>query len=184
MSLPINPGAFDRSMLEQALEELKDTPELFNSLARSALLTELATTSARTNFNEYEKSLKAQGFHALMMQARELEAVRVSPEMLALDLELAREARDTLENVVTSALLGESTMEKPSRSFTAPSNLSGDSLLTSFLSITSSKSSGSKSTSSKSGLPKLLSSPSKGTQTKSSTPSFLKSSTNGRPSKP
>lgn len=73
-------------------------------------------------------------------------------------------------NEAISASFRQFTAETPSPSFTVPSSLSADSLLTRFSSTTSARNSGSNRNSSRSGPPKLLCSPSKATATKNFTP--------------
>jgi hypothetical protein len=90
-----------------------------------------------------------------MQMRREIERLyRNPPVMYRYDLESPRKAMDTAKKEGISASSAPSSSERKSPSFTAPSSLSGDSLLTSFLSKNSNGSSGSN-------LPKLISGPKK-----------------------
>lgn len=171
MSQPTNPKAFDRSLLEQALKDLANSPSGLEVFLQSALEIGLGTMSIRTRYDESEQRFKAE-----MVPPRDIWLDVVRPEISPLDLELARQAMAIREREVIFASSQPFTPVEPSPSSIVPSNLSADSLLTSFLSTTSSKSSGSKSTSSKSGPPKLLSSHSKETATRNSSLSSGKSS--------
>lgn len=185
MSLPTNRKALDPSLLDSLMRE---SPEQRNEFLKSLYadpLTVLPTTStppkSTESFSSYtdeyvrnEYMSREQYEYRRRMDYEKLVMLQQmyapGPDvMFQLDSELRKRATGIMENAEISALSGGSTPPAPSRSFTDRSNLSGASLMTSFLSRTSAKNSRSSPSSSKSGLPKLLSSPSKAIATKSST---------------
>lgn len=129
-----------------------------------------------SNPSEHEMWFRERIEHIQRMQM--MAYLNAAPPSLVTSLfgsELRKPATDTAKKGETSASSPPSTPAKPSRSSTAASNLSGGSVLTSFLSNTLSGNSGSSPTGSRSGPPKLLPSPSKAIAMKSSTRSSRRS---------
>lgn len=162
-SIPTSYSDYDLA-LEEAQQriryrEVKITPE------RTKLIMEAAPDDLH-----YERMFRERIEHIQRMQM--MAYLNAAPPSLVTSLfgsELRRPATDTAKKEETSASSPPSTPAKPSRSSTAASNLSGGSVLTSFLSNTLSGNSGSTPTGSRSGPPKLLPSPSKAIAMKSST---------------
>lgn len=181
MSLPTNPKAFDPSLLASLTRELFERPDAFQKSPFADLLTASQTMSIRPRSNEsfarfMDAPSPAELYEKEKRRAEELYQLRMmyeaSPVVMSQSvLESLNRDMATRVNEVISASLAASIPTEPSRSSTGPSNLSGASLMTSFLSRTSAKNSRSNQSSSKSGPPKLLSSPSRAIATKSSSQS-------------
>lgn len=187
MSLPINRKALDLFLLDSLTRGYQERPnELLKSLIGDpAIESPTTSTPSRStgSFSNYTDEYVGEEMLTRAEYDRRRERDRIEliklqqlytpvPDvMFQLDSESLRRAMDIMANAEISALLGASTPSVPSPSSTDPSNLSGASLMTSFLSRTSAKNSTSSPSTSKSGLPKLLSSPSKAIATKSSTQS-------------
>lgn len=187
MSLPTNRKVFDPLLLDSLMRESRERPnELLRSLIGDpatespTMSTPRKSTESFSNYtvefvpNEYlsreQLEYRRRMDYERLVMLQQMYAP-VPEEMFPYASESLRRAMDTKANEVISASLAGSTPSAPSRSSTDPSNLSGASLTTSFLSRTSAKNSKSNPSTSRSGLPKLLSSPSKAIATKSSTQS-------------
>ncbi len=185
MSLPINRKALNRLLLDSLSQVYQESPNEF----LKSLLADPATESVITSIpprsngsfsnytveyvpNEYmtraEMEYRREKDRAELIKLQQMYAP-VPDETFPFASELRKQVMDTMESAVTSALSGGSTAPAPSRSSTDHSNLSGASLMTSFLSRKSAANSKSSPDTSRSGLPKLLSSPSKAIATKNST---------------
>jgi len=174
MSLPINRKVFDPSLLDSLTRVLSERPNELLQSPLADLLTASQTMSIRQRSNESFGRFMDELSPAELYQREKTETLiryqmmyEARPVVMSQSvLESLNRDMGTRVNEVISASLAVSTPTVPSPSSTDPSNLSGASLMTSFLSRTSAKNSGSNPSSSRSGPPKLLSSPSKAIATK------------------
>jgi hypothetical protein len=169
MSLPIKPGAIDPSMWDSLTTGYLDSLREFEKFLINDPQIGSPTTSARTKYSECEESCMESRRDEMSYQ--KLRHIIESEElkMSRSDSEYLNRAMDIRVREEISAWSEAYTPAPPSRSSTVPSSLSGESLLTSFLSTTSASNSKSPPSGSRSGRQKLLSSPSKAIPTKSST---------------
>lgn len=198
MSLPINRKVLDPSLLASLTRAYESPPNTFLEFLKGDQQTVSPTmliqkrcpecginyTDPQTHYCRHWQEMEADRRRAQKeMMMREMYSQQVvwppvPDEMSRSVSEFLKRDMDTRVNEATFASLVGSIPMEPLPSFTDPSNSSGASLLTSFLSGTSAKSLRSNPSSSRSGPPKLLSSPSKAIATKSYSPNSKKSSEN------
>lgn len=187
MSLPTKRNLIDSSWFDSLTQESQALPNVFGTFPSDVPQTVSPTMLIRGNCRVcgIDLAIPPDEFNQAMVEherrcqedweRRRLRRRYEYETMYLYGSELRSRAMDMGKREETSASSRPSTPVEPSPSFTVPSSLSGDSLLTSFLSTTSAKNSGSNRSGSRSGLPKLLSSPSRAIPTKSCFPNSKKS---------